>query len=144
VGRNGNTFVIDAEPTPGAMYSDRTRIKQSLLNLLSNAAKFTQRGTVTLSVRQGDGTIALAVSDTGSGMTAEQIGKLFQAFTQADITTARKYGGTGLGLALTRQFCQMIGGERGRRERAGEGVDVHHHAADRRADGRDARDRAKP
>jgi two-component system, NtrC family, sensor kinase len=111
VERNGNRFVLEADPLLGEMYSDRTRIKQSLLNLLSNAAKFTDQGTVTLSIHQADNTITFAVSDTGIGMTPEQQAKLFQAFTQADISTARKYGGTGLGLALTRQFCQMMGGD---------------------------------
>src|SRR5205807_9806024 len=78
---------------------------------LSNAAKFTKQGTVTWRIQQMDGTISFSVTDTGIGMTPEQQAKLFQAFTQADITTARNYGGTGLGLALTRQFCQMMGGD---------------------------------
>jgi signal transduction histidine kinase len=109
--RNGNTFVVEANEILDEMYSDRTRIKQSLLNLLSNAAKFTEKGTITLRTQTNPDQIAFTVSDTGIGMTAEQQPKLFQAFTQADITTARKYGGTGLGLALTRQFCQMMGGD---------------------------------
>jgi signal transduction histidine kinase len=110
VEKKGNRFAVEAELI-GEMYSDRTRIKQSLLNLLSNAAKFTEQGTVTLRVEASPDQVAFAVSDTGIGMTADQQAKLFQAFTQADITTARKYGGTGLGLALTRQFCQMMGGD---------------------------------
>jgi signal transduction histidine kinase len=109
--KNGNRFLIEAHTVLGEMYSDRTRLKQSILNLLSNEAKFTENGTVIWQVRTRDDQITFAVSDTGIGMTPEQQAKLFQAFTQADITTARKYGGTGLGLALTRQFCQMMGGD---------------------------------
>jgi signal transduction histidine kinase len=111
VERNGNAFVLESDPLVDEMYSDRTRIKQSLLNLLSNAAKFTENGTVTWRISSVHDQIRFSVSDTGIGMTEEQVDKLFQAFTQADVTTARKYGGTGLGLALTRQFCQMMGGD---------------------------------
>ena len=82
---------------------------------MSNANKFTERGTITVGARQGqeDGRdwITLAVTDTGIGMTAEQMGKLFQEFSQASSTTASKYGGTGLGLAISRRFCQMMGGD---------------------------------
>ena len=109
--RNGNQLVVQADPVLEEMYADRTRIKQSLLNLLSNAAKFTEQGTVTLRIQNADERISFAVSDTGIGMTAEQIGRLFQAFSQADASTTRRYGGTGLGLAITRQFCQMMGGD---------------------------------
>jgi signal transduction histidine kinase len=82
---------------------------------MSNANKFTERGTITIDVRprqeNGREWITLAVTDTGIGMTAEQIGKLFQEFSQASSTTASKYGGTGLGLAISRRFCQMMGGD---------------------------------
>jgi signal transduction histidine kinase len=89
-------------------------VRQSLLNLLSNAAKFTEGGTITLDVAReavdGVDWVMFKVSDTGIGMTAEQMGKLFQVFSQAEASTARKYGGTGLGLVVTRRFCQMMGG----------------------------------
>jgi len=95
--------------------ADQTRLRQSLLNLASNANKFTEKGTVTIAARQGqeDGRdwITLAVTDTGIGMTPEQMGRLFQEFSQASSTTASKYGGTGLGLVISRRFCQMMGGD---------------------------------
>ena len=114
VAKNHNTLVVEAPAELGTMHSDVTKVRQSLLNLLSNAAKFTEHGTITLRLGREPGDpdqIRLAVTDTGIGMTPEQLGRLFQAFTQADASTTRKYGGTGLGLALTRQFCQMLGGD---------------------------------
>ena len=93
------------------MYADLTKVRQSLFNLLSNAAKFTENGEVTLEVRRDGGDRLFIVRDTGIGMTPEQIGGLFEAFSQADASTTRKYGGTGLGLAITRRFCQMMGGD---------------------------------
>jgi signal transduction histidine kinase/DNA-binding response OmpR family regulator len=113
--KNGNKLVIDCANDIGIIDSDITKLKQSLLNLLSNASKFTKDGTVTLTVaRRRNGaaeTIDFAVRDTGIGMTAEQTAKLFQAFAQADSSTTRKYGGTGLGLAITRHFARMLGGD---------------------------------
>ncbi len=113
--KNGNKLVIDCASDVGAIDSDVTKLKQSLLNLLSNASKFTKDGTVTLTVGRRAGgardTIDFAVSDTGIGMTPEQMDKLFQAFAQADSSTTRKYGGTGLGLAITRHFARMLGGD---------------------------------
>ncbi len=109
--RNKNTLVVDAAPDLGDMLSDMTKLRQVLLNLLSNAAKFTQGGTVTLAARRVDATLTFSVRDTGVGMTAEQQGRLFQAFMQADASTTRKYGGTGLGLAISRHFCRMLGGD---------------------------------
>jgi signal transduction histidine kinase/DNA-binding response OmpR family regulator len=113
--KNGNKLVIDCASDVGVIDSDITKLKQSLLNLLSNASKFTKDGTVTLTVmRRHNGaadTIDFAVTDTGIGMTPEQLDKLFQAFAQADSSTTRKYGGTGLGLAITRHFARMLGGD---------------------------------
>ena len=97
------------------MRTDLTKLKQSLINLLSNAAKFTQNGRVTLALSRaqagsGPARITFHVSDTGIGMNEEQLGRLFQAFTQADTSTTRHYGGTGLGLTITRHFANMLGG----------------------------------
>ena len=100
----------------GAMRSDQTKVRQSLFNLLSNAAKFTKQGTDHAgapdgSTRDRRDWLEFKVSDTGIGMTPEQLGRLFQAFTQAEASTTREYGGTGLGLAITRHFCRMLGGD---------------------------------
>jgi GAF domain-containing protein/DNA-binding response OmpR family regulator/anti-sigma regulatory factor (Ser/Thr protein kinase) len=113
VEKNGNTLVVECAADLGAMHADQVKVRQALLNLLSNAAKFTEQGTVTLSVRReaGDGLISFAVSDTGIGMTEEQLGRLFEAFSQADSSTTRRYGGTGLGLAISRHFCRLMGGD---------------------------------
>ncbi len=164
--KNGNRLEVDCPADLGTMHADVTKVRQTLFNLLSNASKFTEKGTIRLVVgkngppsprpsppgegethsdsRQtgvvsfanalptilplpggegrGEGErsniladhasrITFQVSDTGIGMTPEQLGKLFQAFTQADSSTSRKYGGTGLGLAISRKFCQMMGGD---------------------------------
>jgi signal transduction histidine kinase len=97
------------------VHADQMRLRQALLNLMSNANKFTDRGTITIDARQrhehGCGWITLAVKDTGIGMTPDQMGKLFQEFSQASSATASKYGGTGLGLVISRRFCQMMGGD---------------------------------
>jgi hypothetical protein len=108
---NGNTLRIDCAADVGVMRADATRVRQALLNLASNAVKFTQQGTVTLSALRDGDWIVMRVSDTGIGMTPEQIARLFQDFTQADASTTRKYGGTGLGLAISRRFCRMMGGD---------------------------------
>jgi signal transduction histidine kinase/DNA-binding response OmpR family regulator len=112
--RNSNQLEVSASGL-GHVYSDVTKIRQSLLNLLSNACKFTEKGVVTLrGWRERDGdheSLAFAVTDSGIGMTADQMGRLFQEFSQADASTTRKYGGTGLGLAISRKFCQMLGGD---------------------------------
>ena len=114
VEKNGNRLDLQCAAELGTMHADATRVRQVLLNLLSNASKFTQAGTITLAARQarGDGgdILVFEVSDTGIGMTPEQLGRLFEAFTQADATIAGKYGGTGLGLAISRRFCEMMGG----------------------------------
>jgi signal transduction histidine kinase/CheY-like chemotaxis protein len=113
--KNGNKVVVECADDIGTMNADQTRIRQALLNLASNANKFTEKGTVTISARRGleDGRdwVTMAVTDTGIGLTPEQMGKLFQDFVQADASITRKYGGTGLGLAISRRFCQMMGGD---------------------------------
>lgn len=124
--KNSNILVIQCADNLDTMYADLTKVRQSLLNLLSNASKFTEKGTITLTVEKtwGDGdlgqgngdkvrapSITFTVSDTGIGMSQEQVDRLFQAFTQADASTTRKYGGSGLGLAISRRFCQMMGGD---------------------------------
>jgi len=115
VEKRANALVVECPPDAGTLRADLTRTRQVLFNLLSNACKFTDHGTITLRVTpQGAGPgaqVAFAVADTGIGMTAEQQAKLFEAFTQAEASTAQKYGGTGLGLAISRQFCRMMGGE---------------------------------
>ena len=113
--KNGNQVVVQCDAAIGTMHADQMRLRQALLNLLSNANKFTDHGTITIDARQGqeDGRdwVTIAVADTGIGMTPEQMGKLFQEFSQADASTTRKYGGTGLGLAISKRFCQMMGGD---------------------------------
>jgi signal transduction histidine kinase len=113
--KNGNRVVIDCPADLGTIHADQTRFRQSLLNLASNANKFTEKGTITIAAHQGQengrDSVTLAVADTGIGMTPEQMGKLFQEFSQASSATASKYGGTGLGLAISKRFCQMMGGD---------------------------------
>jgi GAF domain-containing protein/CheY-like chemotaxis protein len=113
--KNTNRLALDCAETIGTMHADLTKVRQSLFNLLSNACKFTERGTVSLAVaRDTDDAgewITFAVTDTGIGMTPEQIGRLFEDFSQAEASTTRRYGGTGLGLALSRRLCRMMGGE---------------------------------
>jgi GAF domain-containing protein len=112
--KNQNRLVVEAQENVGALNADSMRLKQILLNLLSNACKFTKEGEVALRVRKvadGRDWIELSVADTGIGLTAEQQAKLFQDFTQADSLTARRYGGTGLGLALSRKLARMMGGD---------------------------------
>jgi signal transduction histidine kinase/DNA-binding response OmpR family regulator len=110
--KNHNTLVVNCPDDIGTMQADITKLRQSLFNLLSNASKFTDNGTITLKVNRESGhQIAFAVSDTGIGMTPAQQAKLFQSFTQADESTTRKYGGTGLGLVITQQFCHLMGGD---------------------------------
>jgi signal transduction histidine kinase len=112
--KNQNRLIVEAQESVGALNADSMRLKQILLNLLSNACKFTKEGEVALRVRKvadGRDWVELAVADTGSGLTAEQQAKLFQDFTQADSLTARRYGGTGLGLAISRKLARMMGGD---------------------------------
>src|SRR5262249_9191861 len=113
--KNGNRLVADCPPDLGTVHADQTRFRQALLNLASNASKFTEQGTVTISAQpqrlDGRDWIRIAVTDSGIGMPEEQMGRLFQEFSQADSSTTRRYGGTGLGLAISRRFCQMMGGD---------------------------------
>jgi signal transduction histidine kinase len=112
--KNHNRLLVEAQEDLGALNADPMRLKQILLNLLSNACKFTKEGEVALRVRKvadGRDWVELAVADSGIGMTPEQQAKLFQDFTQADSLTARRYGGTGLGLALSRKLARMMGGD---------------------------------
>jgi signal transduction histidine kinase/CheY-like chemotaxis protein len=133
VEKNGNRLEVRCGADTGRMYADLTKVRQALFNLLSNAAKFTKDGLISLEVtrrpaRHPDGTqpghesglngggsggdwIVFRVSDTGIGMSPEQLDRLFEPFMQADASTTREYGGTGLGLSITRKFCQMMGGD---------------------------------
>ena len=113
--KNSNKVAVHCDAAIGMMHADQMRLRQTLLNLMSNANKFTDRGTIRIEACQGQENgrdwITLAVADTGIGMTAAQMGKLFQEFSQASASTASKYGGTGLGLAISKRFCQMMGGD---------------------------------
>ncbi|MEX2262265.1 MAG: response regulator [Bryobacteraceae bacterium] len=110
--KNANQIQVIAPEDLGLMRADLTKVRQSLFNLLSNACKFTEKGTITLEAAREPGDwVVFRVSDTGIGMTPEQTEKLFQAFTQADSSTTRRFGGTGLGLAISRHFCRMMGGD---------------------------------
>jgi signal transduction histidine kinase len=127
--KNGNTLVAACPADIGSMHADLTKVRQTLFNLLSNAAKFTDHGTIELTVKSASGEwetespsrvpalhshaplITFSVADTGIGMTEEQLSRLFEAFSQAEASTRSKYGGTGLGLAISRHFCRMMGGD---------------------------------
>jgi signal transduction histidine kinase len=134
VAKKANKLEVNCPPDIGLMKTDQTKVRQTLFNLLSNASKFTERGTITLRVWKAEGPRLKAegaegaesaavlqpsafsfqhfqVTDTGIGMTREQLARLFQAFSQAEASTATKYGGTGLGLAISRKFCQLMGGD---------------------------------
>jgi signal transduction histidine kinase/CheY-like chemotaxis protein len=116
IDKNANRLVVDLPPAVGSMHADLTKVRQILFNLLGNASKFTKSGTIAVGVRrtaadQGREWIVFEVGDSGIGLTPEQAAKVFDSFTQADASTTRKYGGTGLGLTITRKFCEMMGGE---------------------------------
>ena len=117
VSRNNNRFELDlqSEPPLGMLHTDVVKLRQCVFNLISNAAKFTENGCITLKaerwVQDGIDWLRFRVSDTGIGMTPEQLSRLFERFTQADESTTRQFGGTGLGLALTRAFCRLLGGD---------------------------------
>ncbi len=114
VAQKDNRLVVEVAPDAGTMHTDVVKLRQCLFNLIGNASKFTENGTVTLSVhREGEmdeAVLVFRVADTGIGMTPEQLGRLFQRFSQADESTTRRFGGTGLGLALTRAFAHLLGG----------------------------------
>jgi GAF domain-containing protein/CheY-like chemotaxis protein len=123
--KNANRLDVHCPDAIGTMHADLTKVRQALFNLLSNACKFTERGTISLAVAReavdGLDSIVFGVGDTGIGMTPEQIAKLFEAFSQADAATTRRYGGTGLGLALSRRLCRMMGGDVTVESEAGQG-----------------------
>jgi CheY-like chemotaxis protein/two-component sensor histidine kinase len=109
--KNGNRLIVDCPGDIGSIRSDVTRLRQIVLNLLSNACKFTEGGEVRLGIGRESDRITITVADTGIGMTAEQLGRLFQEFNQADSSTTRRYGGTGLGLAISRRLARLMGGD---------------------------------
>jgi signal transduction histidine kinase len=113
--KNANQVAVQCDGAIGTLHADQMRLRQALLNLMSNANKFTDHGTISINAQHGEENgrdwVTLAVADTGIGMTPEQMGKLFQEFSQASSGTAAKYGGTGLGLAISKRFCQMMGGD---------------------------------
>jgi PAS domain S-box-containing protein len=115
MGKNGNKLSIERGKNLGSAHQDLTKLRQTLFNLLSNAAKFTQEGTITLHVNRieqaGENWLSFAVSDTGIGIAADKLEHVFMEFAQADDSTTRNYGGTGLGLAISRRFCQLLGGD---------------------------------
>jgi PAS domain S-box-containing protein len=121
IAKNQNKLILAVPAEVGLMHSDMIKVRQILFNLLSNAAKFTSQGEITLAVQReaattatnGEAWVTLRVSDTGIGLNPEQLSKLFAPFTQADSSTTRKYGGTGLGLAIIKNYCQLLGGEIG-------------------------------
>jgi signal transduction histidine kinase/CheY-like chemotaxis protein len=116
VQKNSNVLELHCPPNLGAMRADMTKVRQSLFNLLSNASKFTKNGKITLEAARENSPVkgdwmVFRVSDTGIGMTPEQQERVFEAFSQADASTARDFGGTGLGLTITKTFCRMMGGD---------------------------------
>jgi signal transduction histidine kinase len=114
VEKNANRLEVECAEGLGHMVADQTRTRQVLFNLLSNACKFTERGTIRLEAKQvrseSANWVEFRVVDTGIGMSREQIDRLYRPFMQADASTTRKYGGTGLGLAISRRLCEMMGG----------------------------------
>ena len=122
---NGNRLEVACAEPLGAVLGDQTRVRQVLFNLLSNACKFTENGLMRLearrSRRKGSDWVEFRVTDTGIGMSAEQLDGLYRPFMQADASTTRKYGGTGLGLAISREFCQMMSGSLSAESELGKG-----------------------
>ncbi|HEY6200194.1 MAG TPA: ATP-binding protein, partial [Candidatus Binatia bacterium] len=114
-------LVTEVAPEMPTLHTDKEKLKQSLLNLLSNAAKFTEQGQIKVSAWSENGTLKLVVADTGIGMTPEALKVIFDEFRQADMSTTRKYGGTGLGLALVKKFVELMGGEIAAESETGKG-----------------------
>ncbi|QDG52210.1 PAS domain S-box protein [Persicimonas caeni] len=124
--QNANELELHIDARVDAMRSDLTKIRQVLLNLLSNACKFTDGGTISLTARpDGDDMLVFTVSDNGIGMSDEQLARVFEAFTQADESTTRRFGGTGLGLTIAEHFCRELGGDISVDSKLGEGTDFH-------------------
>src|SRR5262249_32709689 len=113
--QNNNILAVECPPDLPPIEADAMRLRQIILNLLSNACKFTRAGNIKLKVttalHEERQFVEIAVIDSGIGMTAEQMSRLFEEFSQAEASTSRQYGGTGLGLAITRRLCQMMGGD---------------------------------
>jgi len=125
IAKKDNRLILQMPVDPGVIGIDGLKLRQSLLNLLSNAAKFTSRGRITLSVvrrrQKGEDMLILEVRDTGIGMSSEGLNRLFEEFSQAEHDTSQKFGGTGLGLALTRRFCALMGGSISVESKLGQG-----------------------
>ena len=111
VEKNGNKFILENNVSVKNLKNDQTKLRQILFNMLSNAAKFTKEGTVTLSINAIEKDIKFSVTDTGIGMNEEQLGKVFDEFTQAEASTAKDYGGTGLGLPISKKMTELMGGK---------------------------------
>ena len=122
VEKNGNKFVIEKPDNIKKLTNDQTKLRQILFNMLSNAAKFTKKGTVTLAITESGDDIKFAVIDTGIGMNKEQLGKVFEEFTQAESSTSKDYGGTGLGLPISKMMTEMMGGRMDVESEAGKGT----------------------
>ena len=123
--KNSNTLSTDYAEDLGEMRADLVKVRQVLLNLLSNAAKFTESGTITLKTSHKNGRVTFTISDTGIGLNPEQTDRLFEPFSQADSSTTRKYGGTGLGLTISKKFCEMMGGSINVESEEGRGSTFH-------------------
>jgi PAS domain S-box-containing protein len=122
---NGNRLELAIDPAIGTIRTDVTKVRQILLNLLSNATKFTERGRIELAIMpasDADGQIEIRVADQGIGMTPEQMSRIFEPFSQAEASTAKRYGGTGLGLVISRRFCRLLGGDMGLASQPGVGT----------------------
>ena len=122
VEKNGNKFVIEKPDNIKKLTNDQTKLRQILFNMLSNAAKFTKKGTVTLAITESGDDIKFAVIDTGIGMNEEQLDKVFEEFTQAESSTSKDYGGTGLGLPISKMMTEMMGGRMDVESEAGKGT----------------------
>ncbi len=125
--KNSNQVSLELRGEPGILHADATKLRQALFNLLSNASKFTSDGAIVLRSWEdrANELFHFEVSDTGIGMTDTQLSRVFDEFTQAELTTAQKYGGTGLGLSISRKFCRLMGGDLTAASHAGRGSTFH-------------------